>query len=211
MSRHASVGRARVRRLGSRAKSIVVSFSNARRRDASTRDAAYLDEPVRAEVVVHERGDLALRHGARARRHGLVPARRHRGARRESGSGGRSGRDCRYFDSSKFTADIETSRRLRMETFGRTVVKIHSLGARHDADARGRARVDERRRGVAARGGRARVQLPALERVRQGTPRLAVDASKRSGRLKTRIDTRGCFSRANRSPSRTRRHTETSH
>ena len=78
VSRHASVGRARVHRLGSRAKSIVVSFSNARRRDASTRDAAYLDEPVRAEVVVHERGDLALRHRACARRRGLVPARRHR-------------------------------------------------------------------------------------------------------------------------------------
>lgn len=86
-----------------------------------------------------------------------------------------------------------------METFGRTVVEIHSLGARHDADARGRARVDERRHGVAARGGRARVQLPALERVRQGTPRLAVDASKRSGRLNTRIDTCGGFSRANQS------------
>ena len=102
------------------------------------------------------------------------------------------------------TADIETSRRLRMETFGRTVVEIHSLGARHDADARGRARVDERRRGVAARGGRARVQLPALERVRQGTPRLAVDASKRSGRLNTRIDTCGGFSRANQSLLRER-------
>ena len=62
---------------GSRAKSLRTyrsAFSNDR--SALTRrprDAAYLDEPVRAQVVVHERGHLALRHCAGARRRGLCP------------------------------------------------------------------------------------------------------------------------------------------
>ena len=77
-------------RFGSRAKSLR-TYRSACSNDRSAltrrpRDAAYLDEPVRAQVVVHERGHLALRHRAGARRRGLVPARRHRGARRESGS-----------------------------------------------------------------------------------------------------------------------------
>ena len=91
---------------GSRAKSLRTyrsAFSNDR--SALTRrprDAAYLDEPVRAQVVVHERGHLALRHRAGARRRGLVPARRHRGARRESGSRRRFGRKFPCADAAMF-------------------------------------------------------------------------------------------------------------
>ena len=93
-------------RFGSRAKSLR-TYRSACSNDRSAltrrpRDAAYLDEPVRAQVVVHERGHLALRHRAGARRRGLVPARRHRGARRESGSRRRFGRKFPCADAAMF-------------------------------------------------------------------------------------------------------------